>query len=508
MAELLTFPFWLKVAYSAGLAFLVLVIAREGLRIWIDKTVYVGAFTNQSEGAAVQASSVPARTLQQHRLLRVMFEKERERRAKPVEGKGTQGEIGLVPDTTAPIDEHKTALADLQLKVQGFDLGELLKKLGNYVRPPHEIVGGYSKIGSTGALIVRWPEPLRRAPLLAGPELALTGLASEEAAAFALAAHIVYAQAAPGTDLQQHPPGEFADWLGLWLKVREVLDRAAPPAKADFDTGKPLQVALGEISGRLAVGADYPELFRLRAELLEVRAKVLGEPGDLAAAIADRLRYSDLLPPAPVQYSDLLPPPPAPPAASQGTPESPSAGPSAQTGYGRVWLTPGSYVTVTGIVVNGRQERFLVLPGYVGPVGTRLYRASADTQHVAEVSAWLTVQDQVGIALAALGAESPPPVPLADLPPKVSDTLTLLRFDGERVSALVAGVGKGPGGSPGPFVATSARVTGPGDGGAPVFDKERRLVAMAYAGEPEGSLLLPVVEVLRKNGFGVPATGG
>src|SRR5207249_8823317 len=108
-----------------------------------DHSLYVGQFQYFVDGESddAQAKAFPAHILGQHQLLRSALIEERRRRAqeRQVSAPATAEVYMGLPSSLPDIARWQTVLSDLELKIQGFDLGKLLGQLRTSISPPDEI---------------------------------------------------------------------------------------------------------------------------------------------------------------------------------------------------------------------------------------------------------------------------------------------------------------------------------------------------------------------------------
>jgi hypothetical protein len=140
-----------KIVYTTVLVGLIAILAREIYSIWGDRSLYVGQFSYFIDGKSndEQSKAFPSLVLGQHQLLRSALVEERQRRlAEQIRVPATVKVYTGIPSSLPEIARWQTVLSDIELKIQGFDLGKLLQQVRASISPPDEINGFVEKTGS------------------------------------------------------------------------------------------------------------------------------------------------------------------------------------------------------------------------------------------------------------------------------------------------------------------------------------------------------------------------
>lgn len=499
-----------KIAYSAVLIALVIFLTREIYGIWFDSRMYVGKFDYFTEGKADSdlSAAFPRHVLAQHHMLRsaLIEEAGRRQRERPA-GLPAGAEVyHRLPSTLPGIDRWQSVLSEVELKIQSFDIGKLLSQLRTWVSPPEEISGFVEKTGTVVRSSVNWPHGQAAKATTNAPEQFETGpLSGDTSAAFAIAASIVWAQAA-AADKNFHKISRetFVAWALAWWDYRTIRDRNdAGHATTDDDRTRWKQART--LIDKLAPQAEtYPEIWRLRADIIELAPGGKPSTEDLDLARQDRQKYARAV---------GLPTTAAVATASEQEPrtgESAAERPVIRPGA-VVWFTGGkgkdsfeSAITVTALVIDASGRESLLVPDYVLSTGSGTSEvefrlgsggpvvARANKTHVVRPAAAVSNSEFYGVILAPLTggvayldkfAGSVPVRRVGPLP-AVGTQLQLLSSHGVTTTRLKA-IQDG-------FAVVDGRVSRPGDGGAPVIDAEGNLIAMGYLGTESGSQFLPV----------------
>jgi hypothetical protein len=506
-----------KIAYSAVLTLIIVLLARELHATWADNGLYVGKFEYFADGKAdaQQGQAFPAHVLGQHLLLRTALVAEARRREAQMSRTAPAGaEVyrGL-PSSLPEVTRWQSALADVEMKIQGFDFGKLLTQVRSWISPPNEINGFVEKSGNYVRATINWPAQGVRVADKELPAYDSGQLPSEATAALAIAASIIWTQAAAADrEFRKIPRDAFVTWTIAWWDYRKLRDRERLGSPWQPDDIKVLAQARILADRLVEHATTYPEIWRLRADIIELTPKANRGDVDDAIAAEDRRKYDAALgiEPAKAAASTLglggvL-------QQAQLRYLEKALGPrtilSARQVWGRLESsgTKGAdfAVTATAVVEDRDRKRKLILPDYVvydladgevmalrltptGDVVARVRRSDLVTRKGGEdrIGSGVVLAELAPgarnfnvVATGGIGKLLADPGP----PPKSGDQLTIYT-NRPPASTTVKSTN-------GAFVVTDQRVTGPGDGGAPVVDADGRLVAMAYAAGPNESRFL------------------
>ena len=308
MAELGVNGFsWAKVLYSGVLVGVIVLLASELHRLWFDRTLKVGTFQFFENGEEKPAlgRAFAIQVLNYHRTLSYLLQQETARRsgaparANAASSAATQAaplqENTWWPREVFPISDPKSALSDLELSVQGIDVKQILTTLRQWVSTPNEIHGVVEKGGTVIRGAASWPRgPSRmRGDLVDGELIEIKGQSDAAPAAFQVACGLVWAQAAARQqDLADVTQADFCDWAQTWSEFVSLRDKAAridTLSTADVERVRQLHGFLGRLIAR---NPSYPEIFRLRADLIDLLPTPQKTDDDLAQAQDDRTTYT------------------------------------------------------------------------------------------------------------------------------------------------------------------------------------------------------------------------
>ena len=297
---------WAKVLYSGVLIGVIVLLGGELRRLWFDTTLHVGTFQffEDGEEKVAQGRAFALQVLNYHRTLVFQLGREATRRNTPAKAAGAAGvdpagaplqENTWWPREVVPIHDPKSALNDVELSVQGVNLKQLLTSLRQWVSTPNEVYGTVEKSNNVVRGTASWPRgPSRsRGDLVDGQLLEIKGQADSAPAAFQVACGLIWAQAARRqAELAGIESQDFCDWAGAWSAFVGLRDKAARLEgldEGDIGRVKQLRAALTRFVDR---GVQYPEIRRLRADLVDLLPVDQKSDNDLAQAQSDRTYYA------------------------------------------------------------------------------------------------------------------------------------------------------------------------------------------------------------------------
>lgn len=494
-----------KLVYSVLLIALACVLVREVYIVWWDSQFYVGKFQYFADGKLDDdaGKSFSQNILAQHHMLKSANRDDSSSPSSPSDTSltpaGGQAEVLVLP-TLADVTQWKSALSDVELKIQGFDFGKVLSAVREWVSPPAEVGGYVEKVGNVVNISVSLPRGVRSGQDKSGAIQFYSGpFADDATAAFAVAASIIWVQASQQSDKFKNIPRSLFVSFMLALREYRIL-------RTHIDAGIPLtdddkkhrKAAQDQVDKLTASAKDLPEIWLLQSRLIGAIGpdETLSDSEAQKASTAQRNYLAQLGSPAAAHVV----------AAATGVAEN-------VVRLGKpIWLRgpPGSGVvergvTVTAIVeVNGAQ--MILAPGYVlsdfggGDIEISLDASGKPvlTTRYADVIQKKNANGDTVVLIPLKSARfsnspsdnpaSPPIKEIADVVPtpnKASPLVVRQISSHGIVRAEIVDIKNG-------VAITNARVTGPGDGGAPILDSENRLIAMAYLGieDHSGFLLL------------------
>ena len=527
-----------KSAYVLIICLVILVLVRELYGVLWSDTLYVGNFEYFTDGrsSSEHSKAFPAYVLGQHQLLKSALIEENRRRElvdKPLTGVKYYRSL---PSDLPEAARWSSILTDAELKIQGLDIGKVLSMLRAWVAPPAQINGFVEKSGETVRAAINYPSRKladgRHTPASPFETGVLNGDAS---VALAIAASIVWTQAAEAdAGFGKIPREVFVSWILIWWDYRLLHGRTDTNQSWTPEDKNRWKQARALVDSMASGTNVYPETWRLRADLIETIPASLKSDADLRTpdqiardanlVVEDRRRYAEaegvataitalnqisqaaLKTPAVLTDSKI--------AAVAETVKSVLADPKSLYPGRPVWVRLASpkptadlfSITATAILKDGETQK-LLLPDYVvssaADDAEYEFRLSPSEPAIARAKRsdllFPDGQQTGGVLLAPLtpntdaknvvkGEAIALKAALADLPPDGGD-LQLVTSRGADKVKLKSRNG---------LFANVDRITGPGDGGAPVIDSGQALVAMAYSGSGTESQFLSLKWLLTK----------
>jgi hypothetical protein len=284
-----------KLIYSALLLGLTGILLRELWSVWFDKTIYVGRFDVVSEtGKDDSASAVfPKRIVSAQAILAQQFNDYQTRRTADAPSDATYVLPGMTPLLLPP-----EALAGVDITVQNVNIRQILTAARKWFLAPNEVAGNVAVREGSVLAVVDWP----RAPRLDDRQPGLNrflvpGQASEQAAAAYIACSLSWARAASlDTKVAAYPRAQFCDFSAALGDLYGLAEKASSPSGIDAKEAALVRKRAGQLRAHYGSEAVFPELYRLRADLLDLLPEGERKPGELVEAQEDRLRYAMLSP--------------------------------------------------------------------------------------------------------------------------------------------------------------------------------------------------------------------
>lgn len=529
-----------KSAYVLVICLIIVVLVRELYGVLWNDTLYVGNFEYFQDGRLNEEHSktFPTYVLGQHRLLRSALIEENHRRERVDKSLSGVKYHRSLPSDLPEAARWSSVLTDVELRIQGFDIGRVLSTLKAWVTPPSEINGFVEKSGETVRAAINYP-PRKLADGTSASPFETGVLIGDTSVALAIAASIVWTQAAESdASFEKIPREVFVSWILVWWDYRLLRGRTDTNQSWTLEDKNRWKQARALVDN-LASGTNgvYAETWRLRADLIEtIPASLKSDAelrtadqiaGDAKLAVEDRRRYAEAegvataitalnqISQAALKTAALLPDSKI--AAVAETVKSVLADPKSLYPGRPVWVRLASpqpttdlfSITATAIVKDGETQK-LLLPDYVmsGADNDAEYEFRLSPSEPAIARAKRTDllfpdgQQSGGVLLAPLAPNTAAKnaadffkgdaitlkPAIADLPPDGGDLQLVTSRGADKIKL------KGRSG----LFANVDRITGPGDGGAPVIDSDQALVAMAYSGSGTESQFLSLKWLLTK----------
>ena len=284
-----------KLIYSILLLGLSVVLLRELWIVWFDRTIYIGKFDVVGEtGKDDSASAIfPKRIVSAQAILGQQFNDYQTRGGADVASDKTF----ILPGRT-PLLLPPEVLSGIDITVQNINLRQVLTGVRRSFLAPNEVVGNVAMRDGSVLAAVDWP----RAPQLdhAGPELTkflVPSQPSEQASAAYIACSLAWANAASrDSNVAGYPRTQFCDFAAALGDLYALGEKASSPSGLDNKDSMLVRKRAAQLRGHYDESEVFPELYRLRADLLDLLPDTERKQVDLIEVQEDRLRYAMLGP--------------------------------------------------------------------------------------------------------------------------------------------------------------------------------------------------------------------
>ncbi|EJE48779.1 hypothetical protein PMI14_06780 [Acidovorax sp. CF316] len=281
-----------KLLYSLILLLLAGIFFLELWTVWFDKRVYIGKFEVVSETGADEAVSAQfaKRVVAAHTIQVQQFKHYQKARSADAPSDSTFVLPGMV-NLRLP----QELLSGVDLTVQNVNIRQLLTVMRRAFLAPNEVTGNVAVRGSYVLAAVDWP----RAPRLnTAPDLTkflVPTQPNSEAAASYIACWVSWAQAAASADLK-YPMLQLCDFSVALGDLYALSEKASTRTGLDAGEAEVVRRRVAQLKTHYSSQALLPEVYRLRADLLDLLPEKDRKLAEVAEAQEDRLRYSMLQP--------------------------------------------------------------------------------------------------------------------------------------------------------------------------------------------------------------------
>lgn len=284
-----------KVVYSTLLLGLSGVLLRELWTVWFDQTIYIGRFDVVSETGKDDSASAlfPKRIVSAQAILSQQFNDYQTRRAADAPSDATFVLPGMVPLVLPP-----EVLAGVDITVQNVNLRQVLTAVRKGFLAPNEVRGNVAVREGSVLAAVDWPRAPRFDPGKPGlTRFLIPSQTSEQAAASYIACSLSWARAASlSPQVTTYPRAQFCDFGAALSDLYALSEKASSPSGLDAKESALVRKRAVQLRAHYGTAAVFPELYRLRADLLDLLPEGERRQGELVEAQEDRLRYAMLSP--------------------------------------------------------------------------------------------------------------------------------------------------------------------------------------------------------------------
>lgn len=288
-------PFvWAKVAYTIIILSIILIFCRELGNLWFDKKIYIRNFQFFDAGTekTAQGKSLALQAISQHRKLVNLLAREGKKSTK-----STNPENTWWPREVLPINNPESALSEIELTVQGINLTDILTRIRQWVSRPNEISALLDKNKNVVDAMIKWPQGPSKAKgkLVDGQLFYIEGKTDESLAIFHIACSLIWAQAASQQDnLSQIPRQYFCNWAEAWVDYISLRNKSQSIAGLKGEDIQNIKQIRKFLTQQLNQGNSYPEIYRLRADIIDLVPNDQRTQEELTQAQEDRIKYAIL----------------------------------------------------------------------------------------------------------------------------------------------------------------------------------------------------------------------
>ena len=282
-----------KLVYSMLLLGLSFVLLRELWIVWFDKTIYIGRFDVVGEtGKDDSATAIfPKRIVSAQAILGQQFNDYQTRGGADVPSDKTFILPGMTPLLLPP-----EVLSGIDITVQNINVRQVLTGVRRSFLTPNEVAGNVAVRDGSVLAAVDWPN----APQLnnEGPGLTkflIPSQPSEQATAAYIACSLSWANAASiDPKVAAFPRTQFCDFGAALGELYALGEKASSPSGLEAKDSVLVRKRADQLRAHYDEPAVFPELYRLRADLLDLLPETERKQTDLIEVQEDRLRYAML----------------------------------------------------------------------------------------------------------------------------------------------------------------------------------------------------------------------
>lgn len=293
-----------KLVYSGILVALVITLVGELCRLWVDTTAHLGKVELLEAGVPNEAAGKSFAALvvsNQRRLIKRLNDESDKRKASAgKEGAAKAGKDGTEMEKESaegawwgkeiPISESK--LEGLKIDFQGVDVTAILTKLREWVSPSNQVLMSVEKTTTGARGTMAWDKNPAEGVEADVKLFTVRLMPDTDGVAMKMAAYLTWARSAKGNkDLEHVSARSFADWAYAWMiyaDMQEKIEGGGTLGDTDRATAQALYTA---VSTALQQDDRYPELLRLRADLVSLFPEDKRTPAIVALEQQDRIEY-------------------------------------------------------------------------------------------------------------------------------------------------------------------------------------------------------------------------
>jgi hypothetical protein len=283
LVRALQMSFVAKIIYTLVLLGVSIVFLKEIWTVWLDRTLYVGHFdviTDTSKDDQ-QSANFPKRVVGAQAILAQQFNDYQTRRSTDAPSDATYVLAGMHPLLLPP-----EVLSGVDLTVQNIDLRQLLTAVRNRIVEPNEVTGSVTVYNNSVLATVSWPQSQTSTDFLVPSQ------PDTQSAAAYIGSLISWARAAAiDPRVAALSKDQFCDFSAA-LGAFYALTAKTSSAKLAEDDLAAARRHAAQLRKHYDSTNVFPEIYRLRADLLDLLDQQPDKLWAMIEAQEDRVRYA------------------------------------------------------------------------------------------------------------------------------------------------------------------------------------------------------------------------
>jgi len=281
-----------KLVYSLLLIFLIILLTREAWSVWFDQRIYVSDFevvgVENVDSRVFAMQIVGSRQVLANRLDYYYNDHP---------GASASDATYVLPGLDE-LDMSPETLPGIDITYQSVNFTQIFAALRKKMRAPNEISGIVTSRSDTFQVAVEWPRAPKSIPGGESLKSFITPpLPSLQAAADYVVCSISYANAVShNSEIAAWSRTQYCDWISALGGFVELSNKANIGAGLNEDDAVRVRQLAAKLQAHYGDTKTLAELYRLRADLLDLLPEGSKSRPELVEAQEDRLRYATLSP--------------------------------------------------------------------------------------------------------------------------------------------------------------------------------------------------------------------
>jgi len=285
---------WMKLVYTGMIVALGVILVRELWTIWLDDRIYIGKFDIITTAGTSDADSnlFPKQIVASQKILASQIDEYQTRRTADQAADVTYVLPGMVP-----LNIPAAALPGMEITYQGVNFTNILGTIRKSFLQRNEVSGLVTSRGGSVQAAIDWDG----APTIAGAPVLRRFLTSPQPAlqdvAEQIACTMSYATAAArDCKVAAWPRAQFCEWASALGDYYALATEASTGDGLGVPEVAQVRRRVARLRSHYGDSAVFAEIYRLRADLLDMLPEAGRTQAELVEAQEDRIRYSMLSP--------------------------------------------------------------------------------------------------------------------------------------------------------------------------------------------------------------------